>query len=69
MKTLIEVVMENLGIEEGEEFDLIYEEGFTDNYSPYYFEDNDLYNRWDGNENYEDLHKIITGELTIKKLH
>lgn len=62
----MEKVANMLGVELGEEFDLIYKNGMADKYNPYKIGKNGLFD-CEGSYASIALHRLVTGEWTIKK--
>jgi hypothetical protein len=71
-KTLIQIIMEHLGVEEGEEFDILVYDGTSipvENNNPFKFRENRLLNRLDSSsDDFLYLGLLIKGYYTIKKL-
>lgn len=67
-KTLYEMILEKLGVEEGEKFNIILENGKPSRFNFFYFEGCHLYDKY-GNKSSSALGRLITGKATIEKLH
>lgn len=69
-KTLLEVVMEKLGVEEGEEFNIVWGSrngGSSSTLNPFMFKDGKLLNNYqNSSDNY--LGWLVTGDCKIEKL-
>ena len=66
-KSLLEVVMEKLGIVEGEWFDVLDEGGMITQYSPFKFLNDELIDRSGDKAVRNILGKIILGQYTVRK--
>lgn len=66
-KTLLEIVMERLGVEEGEKFNILWDGKALPSYNPFVFEDGELLNKY-GNSDTETLGQLITGRCQFEKL-
>lgn len=64
---LIEVIMQHLGVEENEKFNLITNDTGMERYNPYYFSSGELFDDQDDSEHYG-LQGIISGIYTIEKI-
>lgn len=65
--TPIEYLMEYLGVEENEKFNIIFDDGSKSGYNPYTFSNGILKDK-DGDESLTKLLELIRGKATIEKL-